>query len=210
MSRPASWSLGPGPMMGFRFGLKICLGFFFFVSFFLSPKRKTESMKTIVPTFPILLNLCRNVLRMKCMIFLAKAPILNSLRGFYLDAELMHGIFLAGFLYFLSFPYLCNKKVDIFTRNANKGKGSCSAVEHIHMVNMYFIFIWWIYIYSYIQCLYIHIVNAYSQCIVNAYSGIIVSKKDHDNNMDGLWCNCSSKSKEEVHLGGTTYAQFLQ
>ena len=110
-------------------------------------------MKTIVLTFPLLLNLCRNVLRMKCVIFLAKAPILNSLRGFYLDAELMHGIFLAGFLYFLSFPYLCNKKVDIFTRNANKEKrsgnaGGCrgekefSYVEHIHRVNMYFIFIW--------------------------------------------------------------------
>ena len=37
--------------------------------------------------------LCRNVQCMKCKMFLANLPILNSLRGFYLNAKLMHGIF---------------------------------------------------------------------------------------------------------------------
>ena len=80
-------------------GSKFVLGFSSLFPFSI-PKTETESMKTQVLTLPLLLNLCRNVLRMKCMIFLAKAPILNSLRGFYLDAELMHGIFLAGFFTF--------------------------------------------------------------------------------------------------------------
>ena len=37
--------------------------------------------------------LCQNVQCMKCKMFLANLPILNSLRGFYLNAKLMHGIF---------------------------------------------------------------------------------------------------------------------
>ena len=92
-----------------------------------------------------------------------------------------------------SFPYLCNKKVDIFTRNANKEKRSGNVGvatderKSSHMLNIFTWSICILYSYGeYIQCLYMHIVNAYSQCIVNVYSGIIVSKKDDDNNMDGL------------------------